>query len=99
MNCETIRNAKSDEMIYFLLSAYWEAAQIETVLPEALRSLPITGLDNMKARHWQLLMLLVTEPALPEASRALLKEALQVVHVALGRLYALERAQGRVLQR
>jgi hypothetical protein len=88
-----IRDAESENEIYFLLTAYIEATQFGGRLPEYLTNLPITGLKDVEARSQRLIM--ERDKASEQPSNkagVIIEEALQIFDDALCRLKVLEHA-------
>ena len=90
---DVIRDANSEYVIFFLLSAYIDALRFCNCLPARLTSLPLTGIHDVGTRYQSL----VAER--DSASRkaddkvdVLIKEALHVFGTALHRLALLHAA-------
>ena len=89
-----IRDAESENAIYFLLTAYIETTQFGGRLPEYLTKLPITGLKDVEARSRQLMMELAkASQQRHDKSCVVIEEALHIFDDAVCRLKVLEHAQ------
>jgi hypothetical protein len=90
MITDVIREAESEHQIYFLLTAYLEAVRYGdrlNLLPDALKRLPLTGMNDVKERFEQLFIELDSESkGLNHRACAVLKEALHVFSTAINRL-------------
>jgi hypothetical protein len=94
---DAIRKATSASEIRFLLTAYVEAARYcdpPGCLPDALRALPIRGIDDLSARVAELRNALAAQPAeLSDRNRPVVEETLENFDIALVRLNYLAEAE------
>jgi hypothetical protein len=99
MITQAVREARTEQDIYLLLTAYVQATRLGDELRKLSRhatSLPLTGLDDVKERIQGLFAELgVASRGLDDGSRLVIKEALYVFGEALMRLQWLETAQQR----
>ena len=90
-----IREAKTEQEIYFLLTAYIEAVQFAdrlNCLSENLTRLPLSGLEELRQRSVKLVAELdAASKRLDDSVCTVIKEALEVFGVALTRLESYER--------
>ena len=97
MITQAVREARTEQDIYLLLTAYVQATRLRDELRKLSRhatSLPLTGLDDVKERIQGLFTELgVASRGLDDSSRLVIKEALYVFGEALMRLKWLETAQ------
>lgn len=97
MITQAVREARTEQDIYLLLTAYVQATRLADELRKLSRhvtSLPLTGLDDVKERIQGLFSELgMASRGLDDGSRLMIKEALYVFGEALIRLKWLETAQ------
>jgi hypothetical protein len=97
MITQAVREARTEQDIYLLLTAYVQATRLGDELKKLSRhatGLPLTGLDDVRERIQGLFTELgVASRGLDDGSRLVIKEALYVFGEALMRLKWLETAQ------
>ncbi|HUL41980.1 MAG TPA: hypothetical protein VLV32_08780 [Burkholderiales bacterium] len=90
-----IREANTEQEIYFLLTAYIDALQFGdklNCLSEHLRKLPLTGLEDLRARSIKLVTELdAASKRLDDKVCTVIKEALEIFGAALSRLESFQR--------
>jgi hypothetical protein len=100
---DAIREASTVHEIYFLLTAYVEAARYcdrPGILPGEMRDLPIKGVDDLSARIGNLKAMFGVPPEeLSSRDRVVVKEALEIYGCALARLKYLAEAERETLAR
>jgi len=98
---DVIREADNEHEIYFLLTAYVEAVRHCDPLhhlPEVVRALPLTGVEDVRDRTERLRAVLESPGALDDMKRLVLAEAHGIFAVARRRLETLlEEYQGALL--
>jgi hypothetical protein len=97
---DVIREAKSEHEVYFLLTAYVEAVRYVdrmSLLPPSVRELPLSGMDDVKARFDGLKAELgqVSSGQPDIRSLAIVKESADILGDALARLQWLEQEKHR----
>jgi len=92
---DVIRDADSEYVVFFLLTAYIEALRFGNSLPARLTSLPVTGIDDVGTRYQGLVVELDSARKLHDEARVLIKQALHVFGTALHRLALLHAAAGK----
>lgn len=97
MIADVIREAESENQIYFLLTAYLEAVRYSdklNLLPDTIRQLPITDMADVKKRFERLFIELDRESkGLNHRVCTALKEALHIFSTAINRLESIARAK------
>ena len=97
MITQAVREARTEQDIHMLLTAYVHATRLGDelkMLSRHLTSLPLTGVDDVRERIQGLFTELgVASRGLNDGSRLVIKEALYVFGAALKRLKSLEAAQ------
>jgi len=97
MITQAVREARTEQDIYLLLTAYVQATRLADELRKLsghIMSLPLTGLDDVRERIQGLFFELgMASGGLDDGSRLMIREALYVFGEALLRLKWLETAQ------
>jgi hypothetical protein len=84
---DAIRNASSEHTVYFLLTAYIDALQFSTKLPQYVTALPVSGLQDLEWRFEKLFAELEAEIGQPESQKfRVLLEAVNIFEAAVTRL-------------
>ena len=84
---ETIRNASSEHIVYFLLTAYAQSLQTSVTIPKDIAALPLCGLEDVWSRFDKLVAEFQKVARLSDRpSFVLVAEALNVFDTALNRL-------------
>ena len=84
---DVIRDANSEYVVFFLLTAYIEALRFGDRLPARLTSLPLTGIHDVGTRCQGLVIELDSASRkLDDKACVLIKEALRVFGTAFHRL-------------
>jgi len=97
---DVIREAANEHEIYFLLTAYVEAVRHCDPLhhlPEVVRALPLTGVEDVRDRTERLRAVLESPGALDDMKRLVLAEAHGIFAVAWYRLEMLRKEELRPL--
>jgi hypothetical protein len=92
---EVIREAASEHEIYFLLTAYVEAVRHcdpLSCLPEEVRTLPLSGEEDVRARSERLSRMLDSSPGLARSMWPVAAEALDIFSAAAQRLQSMHGA-------
>ena len=93
MITDVIREAETEHVVYFLLTAYVEAVRFgdqQNLLPEPVKALPLTGRHQVRERFEQLVIELdKASQRLNDNACVVIKEALHIFISALNRLEAL----------
>jgi hypothetical protein len=93
---DVIRNADSEYVIFFLLTAYIEALQFGNRLPARLTRLPVTGIRDLGSLYQGLVVELdAASRKLDDKAHVLITEALQIFDTALHRLALLHATTGK----
>lgn len=92
-----IRDAETEQEVYFFLTAYVETLQYGdqlNLLPESMKALPLGGLENVQDRFQQFMVELDrASKRLDHKACGVIKEALHTFGTALTRLEALNSRQ------
>ena len=89
---DVIREAKSEQEIYFLLTSYVEAVRFGdqlNVVPAPVKRLPLAGRSEVRQQYQKLVELDQTSKAATDNANLVIKEALPIVGAALERLESL----------
>ena len=93
MITDVIRDAETEHEVYFLLTAYVEAVGFGdqlNLLPEPIKTLPLTGKHQVRERFEQLVIELdKASQRLNDNACVVIKEALHIFSSALSRLESL----------
>lgn len=93
-----IREAETEQEVYFFLTAYVETLHYGdqlNLLPESIKTLPLTGLENVQDRFQQFMVELDrASKRLDHKACGVIKEALHAFGTALVRLEVLNSRQG-----
>jgi len=93
---DVMRDANSEYVVFFLLTAYIDALRFCDCLPARLTSLPFTGICDVATRCQGLVVELDSASRkLDDKTCVLIKEALHVFGTALHRLALLHAATGK----
>ena len=95
---DVIREASNEHEVYFLLTSYVETVRYcdkLACLPQPVRELPVTGVEDVRNRIGGLKAELKSPPG-DEQSRHVVQEAAEIFDEALNRLQWLEWERRRV---
>lgn len=89
---DVIREAKSEQEIYFLLNSYVEAVRFGdqlNVVPDPVKRLPLAGRTQVRQQYQKLVELDKSSGATNDSANTVIKEALPIFGAALERLESL----------
>lgn len=94
MYSDVVREAKSEQEIYFLLNSYVEAVRFGdqlNIVPPSVKTLPLRGESQVRAQYQQLVELDKASRNTNDNACLVIKEALPIFSAALERLESLNK--------